>query len=265
MSRSHVKVKHFDFPLSWVSKYNNLEKAAFWNVDTVEDRFDMIRDARDGGSVNPEFHKRLMRRVRDGQVQLLTLSTVTEAKYVVGSEESGSEQEEEIGGRQSGGGGWTIKGQTRVRKRSIDDDDDDDYGSEPWQVTDVDYLVSSTGSELALDRLECVRPIVDRYPIDQVGGLPCLTTDLAWSRDVPLFFLGAYSMLEVSRSHSPYLRIVVIFLVTGYVFPFARTLKKLTHTLSLSLGPARTRRVEPERVSERCRTRRAQVGSTRHL
>lgn len=39
-----------DFDLEWVSKYNNLEKAAFWQEDCRHARHDIITQARNGGS-----------------------------------------------------------------------------------------------------------------------------------------------------------------------------------------------------------------------
>lgn len=38
LMRSDFKVKHFDIGLSWMGKFKNYEKAAFWSADTDEGR-----------------------------------------------------------------------------------------------------------------------------------------------------------------------------------------------------------------------------------
>ncbi|GAA5899004.1 uncharacterized protein JCM6883_003507 [Sporobolomyces salmoneus] len=174
--RSHIKVKHFDFPLAWVSKYNNLLKAQFWNAPTHEERLDLIRQARDGGSVNPDFYKRLNRYVKSGQVELKTLSTVTDANYSVEAKK------------------WSIRGETKTRTT---EDEVVTSSTADWEVEGIDYVVCSTGSQLSLDSLPFLNSIRRDYPIEEVGGLPCVTEDLQWRKDLPLFVMGAFSMLEL--------------------------------------------------------------------
>lgn len=70
----------------------------------------------------------------------------------------------------------------------------------------IDYLVSSTGSKIHLDSLSFLNELRQTHPVEEVRGLPCVTGDLQWNEQVPLFVLGAYSMLEVrSFTLSPFL------------------------------------------------------------
>lgn len=71
--RGPIKIKHFDFHLDWVTKYKNVKKSAFYMLDSDEERFQMIQDAREGGSVNPEYYKKIMDHVKSGKLELLRL------------------------------------------------------------------------------------------------------------------------------------------------------------------------------------------------
>ncbi|GAA6063920.1 hypothetical protein JCM10212_003538 [Sporobolomyces blumeae] len=181
--RSRIKVKHFDFPLEWVSKYNNLEKASFWNSPTYEDRLATIQQARDGGSVNPTFYKLLHKFVREGRVELRTLSEIVEAEY------AGPDA------------GWTFEGRTTHPRATKVGADDDVLAPlmepEGWTLSGIDYLICSTGSKVSLDALPFLSTIRRTHPIDEVGNLPCLTGDLQWTDELPLFVMGAFSMLEL--------------------------------------------------------------------
>ncbi|GAA5922918.1 uncharacterized protein JCM15063_003467 [Sporobolomyces koalae] len=181
--RSHIKIKHFDFPLEWVSKYNNLEKASFWNAPTYEDRLAIIQQARDGGSVNPQFYKILQNHIKAGRVELKTLSSITRATYHDDADDS-----------QRGQSRWTIEGTTKPAPSRIEAG----LGQpERWQLDEIDYLVSSTGSKISLDSLDFMQRIRTEHAIEEVGGLPCVTRDLQWNDELPLFLMGAYSMLEL--------------------------------------------------------------------
>jgi hypothetical protein len=161
-----------------------LEKAAFWNCPTHQERLGMIQSARAGGSVNPEFYKLLNQYIKSGKVELKTLSSINFANY----------------SNQQGQGSWEIRGETFTNCRNRLELN----LTEPttWQLSGIDYLVSSTGSKLDLDTLPFLESIRREFPIQEVGGLPCLTEDLQWDRELPLFVMGAYSMLEVRKGFS---------------------------------------------------------------
>ena len=37
----------------------------------------------------------------------------------------------------------------------------------------------------------------EKFPIENKGGMPCLTEDLAWAKDVPLFVAGRLAGLRI--------------------------------------------------------------------
>ncbi|EGU13346.1 Proteophosphoglycan ppg4 [Rhodotorula toruloides ATCC 204091] len=172
--RSRIKTKHFDFDLSWVSKYANVEKMAFWQEEDPALRFEVIRQARDGGSVNPQFARALQKWTKEGRLEVKTLAEVTETAY--------DEEQEK----------WTLELATKNTDPVLDSNP-----SLATTLSDLDYLVCSTGSKLAIDEVDFLQPILASHPVETVNGLPVLTKDLQWRKDVPLFVMGAYSMLEL--------------------------------------------------------------------
>jgi hypothetical protein len=64
--RSRYKLKPFDVDLLWVSKLRNQRMAAFYSADEDEERSEMVRDARGGGSVTPLFDREVVQKLRRG-------------------------------------------------------------------------------------------------------------------------------------------------------------------------------------------------------
>ncbi|BGP36399.1 hypothetical protein JCM10449v2_000300 [Rhodotorula kratochvilovae] len=176
LSRSHIKTKHFDFDLSWVSKYANVDKMAFYRESDPRERFEQIRTARNGGSVNPHFLSVLKRHAKTGRLDLRVLSEVRRAEYDEGS------------------GKWSLSVRTRreEKRRVLGDEEWDEHALE-----DVDFVVCSTGSTLDLEKVPLVQPLLRSHPVELVQGLPRLTMDLQWTEEVPFFVMGAYAMLEL--------------------------------------------------------------------
>ncbi|GAA5858728.1 hypothetical protein JCM8547_004958 [Rhodosporidiobolus lusitaniae] len=179
--RRHIFTKHFDFDLEWVSKYANTTKMAFWSEEDRYARWSMIQTARNGGSVNPQFLLALQRHVKAGRLDLRTLTEVEEASF---DEESGK---------------WSFDVVTRMSEKEMKKVDEALGLPTEMRSTieDVDYLVSSTGSKIDITGVPFVQPLLESHPVELVNGFPCLTADLQWNGDLPLFVMGAYSMLEL--------------------------------------------------------------------
>lgn len=186
ITRGHVKVRHFDFGLEWVSKFANLEKMAFWQEDAREERLRIVREARGGGSVNPAFHAVLKRLEQRGILDLRTFSTVTSATWDPARRK------------------WAL-----VLSSFRPDPIADAKLAAPREQTrtelaDVDYVVCSTGSAMSFDQLPFLAPLRASHPIEVIGGYPNVTKDLQWGDELPAFVVGAYAMLEV-RFYFPFL------------------------------------------------------------
>ena len=160
--RDHFKVKHFDLDLSWVAKYKNVNMSAFWMADTDEERLEMLQTARNGGSITPSYKAILDAHERRGRLRRHT--------------------------------------QTRVITK------DWDAKSKTWKVMTeppipnlpaIDYIYFATGTSADVHNMPLLQPLLERYPIPTISGLPCLTDDLQWSSEVPLFVTGRLAGLRL--------------------------------------------------------------------
>ncbi|OBA24526.1 hypothetical protein METBIDRAFT_35575 [Metschnikowia bicuspidata var. bicuspidata NRRL YB-4993] len=164
--RSFIKIKHFDFHLDWVTKYKNLKKSSFYMLDTDEEKLQLIHDSREGGLINPEYHKKIQKHVNSGMLRILDYSTITNAEHRDGR--------------------WNL---TICENRP-------DKESRKFEMS-TNYVLCATGIQPDVSNLEFLQPIVKDYPIDFVGGLPCLTDDLRWCKDLPLYMVGKNAALRV--------------------------------------------------------------------
>ena len=64
-------------------------------------------------------------------------------------------------------------------------------------LTNIDFIVSATGSAPALDATPWLQALRAQVPVATCGGLPVLTPDLQWAPDVPLFVAGGLAALEL--------------------------------------------------------------------
>ena len=162
LMRGPLKVKYFDVDLDWVGKFRNFNQAAFWSADTDEERFEMITQARNGGSMTPHYRKILDTHVANGKIALHTHTTLSSVSW---NEEAKS---------------WTnVKVSTEAAFPSID------------------YIVFATGIQSDIRTIPFLQTLQQQHPIDYVGGLPCLNDDLMWDDDVPLFVTGRLAGLRL--------------------------------------------------------------------
>ena len=62
---------------------------------------------------------------------------------------------------------------------------------------EIDYVYYATGVRPDVESLPFLSPLREKFPIEVKGGLPCLTQDLAWAKDVPLFVAGRLAGLRI--------------------------------------------------------------------
>ncbi|KAG4444077.1 hypothetical protein IFR05_000430 [Cadophora sp. M221] len=162
--RGPLKTKHFDVDLCWLAKFKNHSMSAFWKADSDVERVEMMKAARGGGSVNPEYKGILMDLVREGRVVIWEFM--------------------EVGGavRGEGEGRWRLELVGKERRRD--------------EIL-VDHVVYATGVAADINCVEAVKPLLQSYPIETVGGMPCLTKELMWNEDVPFFVTGRLGGLRL--------------------------------------------------------------------
>ncbi|KAG9188343.1 hypothetical protein G6011_02266 [Alternaria panax] len=164
LMRGPLKVKHFDVDLEWVGKFRNFKQAEFWTADTDEERFEMIVQARNGGSMTPRYRKILDAHIVHGKIELHTYTKLQAVSW----EQSSKTWACEVSSTES-----TLK------------------------LTPIDYMVFATGIQSDIRTIPYLQNIQQQYPVKYVGGLPCLNEDLMWDDDVPLFVTGRLAGLRL--------------------------------------------------------------------
>lgn len=170
LTRGPLRVKHFDIDLSWMGKFRNSEQARFWLADSDEERLAMIKEARGGGSITPEFNRRVKALAAEGKLVVKERTVLAEARF-----------EESTG--KGGGGHWFVK------------TDPPTPASE--EMPPMDYIYFATGVQTDFATLPYLQTMMKRYPIPGAGGFPCVNDDLMWKDGVPLFVTGRLGALRL--------------------------------------------------------------------
>ncbi|KAL2796830.1 hypothetical protein BJX66DRAFT_123387 [Aspergillus keveii] len=160
--RSDFKVKHFDITLSWMGKFKNYEKAVFWSADTDEERMEMIKTARNGGSITPRYQKILREHAARRRVSIHTRTAIVSKEYCPVAKT------------------WRLVTDPPIPG-----------------LPDIDYMYFATGMHMDVTELPMLQQMHQDYPIETIQGLPCLTDDLMWQADVPLFLTGRLAALRL--------------------------------------------------------------------
>lgn len=160
--RGPLKVKDFDMELGWVAKFKNHFLARYWSADSDEERLEMYKEARNGGSVNSEYHHILKTHISKGRVSLHEYTNITSASW---------DSILQL---------WKV-----------------DTSPELLELPEFDHVIYATGFDINFEKIEAVKPLIERYGIETVGGFPCLTHDLSWSDEVPFFVTGRLASLRM--------------------------------------------------------------------
>ncbi|CAE6356374.1 unnamed protein product [Rhizoctonia solani] len=172
--RGFMKVKPFDVTLDWIGRYSNLRKMEFWQEEDSVQRLNMLRSARNGGSITPTYAKILKMHQDRGVLDILTNTSLEAAKW---DEETKT---------------WSLD----VRRN-----DPSTHITETPKSSTIssDFIVAATGTIPSFSSLPFIKSLSETPSIPAcptVGGLPVLTSHLQWP-GLPLFCVGGYSALQV--------------------------------------------------------------------
>ncbi|KAK1751121.1 hypothetical protein QBC47DRAFT_392274 [Echria macrotheca] len=170
--RGPFRVKPFDLDLEWMSKYRNVQQAMFWSADSDEERLQMIKAARGGGSMTPTFSKRLHAHVSSGRVKLRTNTAIVGLDYMY----RGCGREN----KSPGSGSWIVTTDPPIP-----------------DLPPMDYIYFATGVQSDFSTLGYLQTMMASNPIQGFGGFPCLNDDLMWKDGVPLFVTGKLAALRL--------------------------------------------------------------------
>lgn len=162
--RGSLKVKFFDIGLEWIGKFRNIEQAQFWNSETAEERYQKIQKARNGGSITPYYKKVVEKHIAAGRLDMLLHTTIDSKKWDPVSKT------------------WAVKLK----------------GGEGQQdLPPIDHIYFATGVGTDFECLPCLQSMCRDCPIENCGGFPCITDNMTWRDDVPLFVAGRFAALQL--------------------------------------------------------------------
>ncbi|KAF2635364.1 FAD/NAD(P)-binding domain-containing protein [Massarina eburnea CBS 473.64] len=164
LMRGDVKVKYFDIGLDWVGKFRNVRQAEFWSADSDQERLEMYLEARNGGSITPRYRKILNTHIGSGRVSLHTYTTLSSVF-------------------------WCSTTSTWSTKLTS--------SSPSPTLPPLDYIIFATGVQSDIKTLPMLQTLHQTHPVTCPGGFPCLTEDMMWSDDVPLFVSGRFAGLRL--------------------------------------------------------------------
>lgn len=123
----------------------------------------MYLEARNGGSINPKYRKILDTHVASGKISLHTFTTLKSVSWDAATK--------------------TFKS---IETSAAD-----------LSLPPIDHIVFATGIQTDVNTMPCLQNMLNDYPIEVMGGLPCINNDLMWCDDVPLFANGRLAALRL--------------------------------------------------------------------
>ncbi|KAK7958569.1 FAD binding domain-containing protein [Apiospora saccharicola] len=169
-----LKVKPFDVGLEWVGKFRNFEQAAFWSADTDEERWEKIKTARNGGSITSPYRKIVEKHVATGKLTLCRNTTLRSRQWQESTQT------------------WRVEFDGPDRNQDQDQEQDQDQA-----VPLFDHIYYATGVQTDFTTLPYLQNLLADFPVASCGGLPCITDDMQWREDVPLFLTGRLGALQL--------------------------------------------------------------------
>jgi cation diffusion facilitator CzcD-associated flavoprotein CzcO len=179
--RGAYKLKHFDVDLAWVSKTRNQRMAEFWSADTDEERADMLREARNGGSITPAFDRNLRKLVREGRLTIRTHTRIADGAFDTDTQT------------------WALtlchSPPCHSGSRAVPLDAKVSFD----RLAGMSHVFFATGVTPSFNDIPFLKTLVRQqgaYP-STINGLPIITQDLQLSEHVPVFFTGALAALRL--------------------------------------------------------------------
>lgn len=127
------------------------------------ERFELLKEARNGGSITPKFEKILQQHVSRKRLGILPYAQIDN-------------------------GTWNPTNQTWSIQLSRD---------VPEFPRDIDHIIYATGVPPRVENVGCLQQLLDEHPIETIGGLAKITDDLMWNAEVPLFLTGGLAGLRL--------------------------------------------------------------------
>lgn len=175
--RGPLKIKAFDIGLEWVGKFRNFQQAAFYSSNTDEERWEKYMQARNGGSITAPYKKILDGHIASGRLNLLLHTTIAHREWDPARKT------------------WTVQ----LVSNDVNGDDDSSHHSSQTKTTlpPIDHIYFATGVGNDFEQLPCLQSMQAQYPVASCSGFTCITENMAWRDDVPLFVNGRFAALQL--------------------------------------------------------------------
>lgn len=128
----------------------------------VIERLDMIQIARNGGSITPRMQKVLKQHVARKRLSIHTHTQIASKNFDPVS------------------GTWKLETTPPIP-----------------DLPSIDYIYLATGVNSNVANLPLLASMNRDHPIEIKQGFPCITEDLMWKQDVPLFVTGRLAALRL--------------------------------------------------------------------
>ena len=182
-SRRPLMEKHFDIGLEWFDQRTTNKCMCDFYHQSISHRLQMLKEARDGGSVPPIYMRQLEQYETEEAASKLTriIGILDHATYI----DDGKQLRVTIN-------------QNNKCTSSV-------------TTLDVDQVVVACGIQPDCTSNPLIRSILDQWPIPTYGGLPCITEDCKWknededvtddgdddNKDFPLYVVGSLGALNI--------------------------------------------------------------------
>lgn len=160
VSRRPLNVRQFDSDLSWSGHLRFQKLSEFWNEPNLSRRLDLIKAARNGGSI--------------------TSAAFEELQFHQSTDQCRVHEEVEIWDAE-----WSAKDQAFIVELSNGDQ------------LEVDQIWLATGSLIDIKQETLFDSIRAEYALEAFQGYPVLDQNLRWHPELDLFFIGAYASLAL--------------------------------------------------------------------
>lgn len=162
-----------------MGRYANLKKMEFWQETDPVRRLEMLREARNGGSITPTYAKILKMHEVNGRLRVYTMADIEKASWSADDKS------------------WLLN--LRITSTPAKDTPVDIARPPQFEKIFADFIVAATGTVPSFASLPFIQSLSanpNLSPCPTIGGLPLLDSHLQWP-GLPLFCVGGYSALQV--------------------------------------------------------------------
>lgn len=124
---------------------------------------ELLKQARNGGSITPKFDRILQQHVLQGRLEILPYTQIENGSW---------DPSRQI---------WTVRLSKDV----------------PGFPKHIDHIKYATGNAQRIENISCLHEFAKEHPVEAIDGLARITNDLMWTDNIPLFLTGGLAGLRL--------------------------------------------------------------------